>query len=177
MKNNSMPRWELTLDDKTPIIIRPIGINDIMLEKEFFNNLSLNSKRDRFLGGIAQLSSKALKDFCNIDYRHNMAFVAVINEPLKEKIVGIVRYAEDKDNSKNAEISVVVDDNWQNKGIATELLKRLIDFAKSKGFHKLYSIDSYANRKMKLLAKELGFTKKTDPDDASLIIYEIDIRN
>jgi acetyltransferase len=177
MSINSMPLWELTLEGKTQVVIRPITINDIQLEKEFFDNLSQNSKHDRFLGGITKLSSKALKDFCSIDYLHNMAFVAVIKGTFNENIIGIVRYVEDSNNSKNAEIAITVDDDWQNKGIGTELLKRLMEFAKNAGINKLYSIDSYANRKMKVFAKELGFSKKNDPDDASLVIYEIDIRN
>ncbi len=175
MKYSSVPLWEIKLDDKYEIIIRPITPEDIELEKDFFNQLSQESKHNRFLGGVAVLSSKVLADLCNIDHLHDMAFVAISKDGLSKKIVGVVRYAEDQVGNKKAEIAVTVADDWQDKGIGTELLKKLIEFAQVAGIKKFYSIDNYANEKMRVLAKEFGFSKHQDPEDASLIIYDLDI--
>lgn len=167
--------WEMKLNDGTEVEIRPITYQDTKLEVEFFNQLSQESRHYRFLGGVSELSSEALADLCNIDYFHDMAFVAVTLGSLNKKILGMVRYAEDPKMVKTAEIAVTVADEFQNQGIGTELLKRLIGFAKLAGMKKLYSIDSYSNKKMKDLAKEFNFSSRTDPDNATQVIYELDI--
>lgn len=175
MKYNPMLLWEMKLEDGTEIEIRPITYQDIELEKQFFEELSEASRHYRFIGGISGLSDEAIADLCNIDYFHDMAFVAVTLDALNKKIVGVGRYAEDKEMAKHAEFAVTVADEFQNHGIGTELLKRMIDFAKLAGMKRLYSIASSSNKKMMLLANQFNFSSKTDPDNSAQIIYELDV--
>ncbi|MFC3194887.1 GNAT family N-acetyltransferase [Marinicella sediminis] len=175
MKQHTLPSWELKLKGGTRLTIRPITLSDQTMEKAFFEQLSQESRHYRFLGGVSELSSQTLAKLCDMDYCHDMAFLAVINSGKEEQIIGVVRYAEDPKSPHVAELAVTVADDWQHQGIATELLTRLIQYAQSKGIKKIYSVDSYANRKMQQLASDFGFKSHPDPDDSTQVIYEIDI--
>jgi len=68
---------KLTIDG-IDITIRPLCNEDITLERDFIEKLSIQTKRLRFFGVINQFSEKLLKKLCNIDFEHRMAFIATI---------------------------------------------------------------------------------------------------
>lgn len=158
--------------DKEAITIRPIRPTDVGLEAEFIERLSPATRRYRFLGGVRQLSPRMLKDFCEVDFDQSAAFVAVTVENGKETEIGVVRYAPSSlDDVREMAITVV--DEWQNQGVGTLLAQQLIDFAKSHGIKKLYSIDLADNTYMRQLADDLGMRAQRDPDDAHQVIYSL----
>ena len=87
--------------------------------------------------------------------------------------VGVARYSG-VPNGK-AEIAVTVSDEWQNKGLGTALMKRLIELARQRGIREFYSVDASGNDHMRKLAQHLGFQCKTDPEDATQVIYTLQL--
>ena len=154
------------------VLIRPISPDDAELENNFIDNLSDQSKHYRFLGGRAHLSVKELTALCDIDYDSKMAFIALIDNGDQGTVIGVSRYAMDKDN-ESFEFAVTIADEWQNKGLGTLLMKYLIDHARSHEIKQIYSIDLASNNKMRALANDLGMTNKKDPNDANQIIYSL----
>ena len=154
------------------VLIRPISPDDAKLEQDFINNLSDQSKNYRFLGGRAPLSIKELIALCNIDYDSKMAFIALIDDGDQGTVIGVSRYAIDK-NYGSFEFAITVADAWQNKGLGTLLMKHLIDYARSHEIKQIYSIDLASNYKMRALANELGMKNNIDPNDANQIIYSL----
>jgi GNAT superfamily N-acetyltransferase len=159
------------------VLIRPICAADAARNADFISALSPPSKHYLFLGGIAQLSDRALRNLCDPDYAHDMAYVALAvddthAEPQRE--VGVCRYAG-ANPATGAEISVAVADEWQRKGLGKLLLERLIDYARAHGVKRLYSMDAISNEPMRTLARRVGFSERRDPDDPHQVIYSLDL--
>ncbi len=136
--------WTETLNDGRRVLIRPIRRDDVERNAAFLDALSPPSKHFLFLGGVARLSDEALQRLCDPDHAHDMAFVALDargGEPQRQ--VGVCRYAG-TDSTQGAEISVAVADDWQHHGLGKRLLTHLIDYARSHGVTRLYSMDSAA---------------------------------
>jgi GNAT superfamily N-acetyltransferase len=167
-----------TLADGRRVIIRPIRPDDVARNSEFLESLSPPSRHFLFLGGIARLNDEELGRLCNPDHASAMAFVALAADPKgleSNRQVGVCRYAG-AGSANGAEISVAVADDWQQQGLGRKLLLRLIDYARTHGVKRLYSMDSAANDRMRKLGEELGFVAKRDPDDMRQIILSLDLR-
>jgi len=133
------------IKDGTRMLLRPIKPSDEELIKEFFYKLSDETIYKRFMGVKKYLPRKQLHELANVDYSKNMAIVAVIGENEKEEITGIGRYGLDE-NTNSAEVAFVVRDDWQRKGIGTELLKYLTMIAKKRGLYG-FTADVFADNK------------------------------
>jgi N-acetylglutamate synthase-like GNAT family acetyltransferase len=115
-----------------------------------------------------------LKNLCNIDGKHVMAFVETIKEKNQEQQIAVSHYALG-DNENEGEIAVTVADDWQQQGIGTLLMKPLFEYARNNGIKHVYSLDLASNVAMAHLAKDLGMTAKREPDDAQLVRYSLEI--
>lgn len=163
------------LRDGSRVLIRPIRPDDTAAQAAFFDGLSPHSKHLLFLGGIAHLRDADLERLCSPDETREAAFVAVAQAPDTDTHVGLCRYASSQVPCDEAEISVAVADAWQHKGLATLLLKRLIQHARERGVRRLYSVDSAMNHRMRSLARHIGFIERPDPDDVHQVIYSMDL--
>jgi GNAT superfamily N-acetyltransferase len=169
--------WTETLKDGRRVAIRPIRLDDVERNERFLEQLSPPSKHFLFLGGIAQLSDDALRRLCDPDHANDMAFVALeadISRGSALRQVGVSRYAG-ASSPQGAEISVAVADEWQHRGLGKRLLEQLIEYARAHGVKRLYSMDSMGNTRMRKLARDVGFSERPDPDDASQVICYIDL--
>ncbi len=169
------PRWSETLNDRTHVLIRPIRKQDREAERSFIEQLSPEARRRRFLGRMDHPSEQLIEQLTNIDYVHDMAFVAIVREDAHERIIGVSRYNTDEDGI-SCECAVTVSDGWQQKGLGTLLMKHLIEVARSRGILRMFSIDSAENVLMKDLAMHLGFRTRTDPEDSSQVVHELDLQ-
>ncbi|MDX1570918.1 MAG: GNAT family N-acetyltransferase [Xanthomonadales bacterium] len=165
--------WTDTLSDGTRVRIRPITSDDLDAERTFLGRLSAESLRGRFLGGVNHLSEKDLQRLCDIDHEHEMAFVAMGGNGADSE-VGASRYAVDGE-SDQAEIAVVVADDWQHKGLGSLLLMHLLDYAKLHAINELHSLEFADNEAMRRLARDFGFREAPDPDNPELVRYTLNL--
>jgi RimJ/RimL family protein N-acetyltransferase len=163
-----------TLRDGSRVMVRSIRPEDAAAQSAFIDGLSAESKRLLFLGAIAHLRERELRRLCSPDYIHDMAYVAIAPGADGDQI-GVCRYASAQPTCEEAEISVAVADAWQHKGLATLLLRRLINHAKAHGIKRLYSMDAATNERMRRLARHLGFSEAPDPRDARQVIYSMQL--
>ena len=166
------PRWTETLRDKTKVLIRPITKLDTEEEREFIEALSPQSRRFRFLGAVRHPSSELIAQFTDIDYDHEVAFVAVLPDDASGKFLGDSRYSTSSDGA-SCECAITVLDEWHNKGLGFVLMKHLIEVARARGILHMYTIDSVENLDMDDLAEELGFTRRIDPEDGTQAIHSL----
>jgi L-amino acid N-acyltransferase YncA len=89
-----------------------------------------------------------------------------------ETEIGVSRYAEIPGEGAG-ELAVTIADAWQHKGLGHLLLRKLIDYAKTHGIKRLYSVELADNSAMRELATDLGMTVSRDPDDANQVIYSL----
>jgi GNAT superfamily N-acetyltransferase len=160
------------LNDGQPVTIRLMSGRDAPAEREFISGLSPETRRLRFLGQIGQPSDAMITWLTAIDFVHDLAFVAVITEGERERIVGVSRYGLDPAGGR-CECAVVVADDWQGRGLGVRLMQHLIDVARARGIEVMYSLDAASNTAMKDLARFLGFSRRPDPEDATMVIHEL----
>ncbi|MBY8998356.1 MAG: GNAT family N-acetyltransferase [Candidatus Thorarchaeota archaeon] len=113
-------------------LIRPDDADRI---KELFYDLSEESIYFRFLTPLKSLRRQTLQDFYNVDQARDISVVAVIKsskEGETETIIGAGRYLLNR-STNEAEFAILVQDEYQGKGVGTYLLNHLMRIAKSKG--------------------------------------------
>jgi GNAT superfamily N-acetyltransferase len=120
----------LTLRDGTEVVIRAIVPEDAPLLQALFRRLSPESVYLRFLTRLKELSQNQAVRLANVDYYTQMALVATLGPD----IIGVARYAPSMDQAPGmAEAAVVVQDEYQSRGLGTLLLSRLSDYAREHG--------------------------------------------
>jgi len=154
------------------VTLRPINPADSSMEDTFVRNLSVETKHNRFLGGVKELSPAELRRLCDVDGYHSMAFVATVQEDGRETEIGVSRYDEGS-SAGVREMAVTIADAWQHKGVGRLLVQRLIAHARTHGVKRLYSVDLADNVAMRDLAGELGMNARRDPGDANQVIYSL----
>jgi acyl-CoA hydrolase/RimJ/RimL family protein N-acetyltransferase len=114
------------------ILLRPIKISDEPLLKDLFYGLSDRSLYERFISARKDMPHARLQQFVIIDYTKQMSILAVIQEGEKEVAVGLGQYVINAD-IHTADVAFVVRDDYQDKGVGTELLSYLTYLGKRSG--------------------------------------------
>ena len=166
--------WIETLNDGSPVLIRPLRPEDRQRETAFIKRLSEQACRFRFLGKLKEGSPDLLDQLMDVDQRSRMAFVALAHDNGELRMVGVSRYGASGDE-KQCECAVTVADDWRQRGLAVLLMQHLIDIARKNGFRTMFSIDAAENEPMRELAGYLGFQRRIDPDDATQVIHTLDL--
>lgn len=167
-----VPESMVTLLDGSKVAIRALRKEDAGLERDFIRNLSPESRWMRFLGQIGEPSDSLIRKLTELDYQHDMAFIALSRDGGIEHEVGVSRYSLASDG-RSCECAVTVADAWQGKGLGTILMRDLIDIARRRGIRTMFSIDANENERMQELARDLGFKRERDPDDATRVIHRL----
>jgi acetyltransferase len=164
----SQLQTDYQLADGTEIIIRPIRPEDAQIEQAFVRDLSPKAKYFRFMQTLQELTPEMLIRFTQIDYDREMAFIAVVEQQGQELEIGVARYATNPDGN-SCEFALVVDDEWQHKGIGTRLMETLMTTARTRGFQTMEGEILADNQQMLKLMDLLEFNKTTSPDDSHII--------
>jgi GNAT superfamily N-acetyltransferase len=144
----------VTLRDGSEVRIRPIRADDKAALLRGFERLSPESRYRRFLTPMTTLNPRMLRYLTEIDHHSHEALVAEAvhtGEP-----VGVARYICSADDRAVAEVAVAVVDDWQGRGAATELLRRLEQRAVEEGIERFVAICLAGNREVLELLAELG---------------------
>jgi len=167
-----VPESVVTLLDGSEVTVRALRKEDAGLERDFIRNLSPESRWMRFLGQIGDPSDSLIRKLTELDYQHDMAFIALSRESGIVREVGVSRYSLAPDG-QSCECAVTVADTWQGKGLGTVLMRDLIDIARRRGIHSMFSIDANENERMRELARDLGFKREQAPDDPTRVIHRL----
>src|SRR5690606_39221172 len=89
--------------------------------------------------------------------------------------VGVARYVLDA-AGRDCEFAVVVADSWQGRGVATRLLRNLISAARERGLGQMHGVVLRENANMLALARDLGFERRSHPDDSQLVLISLDLQ-
>ena len=145
-----------TTETGLEIFLRPAKISDEPLLKEFVYSLSDQSLYRRFISRRTDMPHEFLQKFVIIDYAEEMAIFAVTGHAQKEEIIGVGRYYIDK-NTHTAEVAFVVRDDFQKRGIGTELLKYLTYLAQKQGLLGFTAEVLVDNKPMLHVFQKMGF--------------------
>lgn len=160
------------LTDGTLARIRPICADDFEIEREFVQRLSEETKHFRFMAGLSEAPAALLKRLTAIDYSQEMAFIAVIEEGGNETAIGVARYVVDE-NRRSCEFAIVVSDAYRRRGVATQLMRSLMQYARKVGMKSMHGEILASNHGMVEFMRYLGFDIVPNSEDFSLVTAEV----
>ncbi|MDY6796030.1 MAG: GNAT family N-acetyltransferase [Actinomycetota bacterium] len=155
-----LERYRVT-SDGLDILLRPVKISDEPLLKDFFYSLSDESNYSRFFALREYMPHEVLQKFVAINYTRQMVILAVAQEGEREKAIGVGQYAVLGD-THTAEVAIAVRDDYQEKGIGTELLAHLAMIAKREGLHGFTADYLAQNRPVNRLIAKTGLEAKKE---------------
>lgn len=149
------------MKDGTPVTIRPIRPEDEPLVIRFHETLSEHSVYSRYFHMMSlrqRVAHERLIRICFIDYDREMALVAERKHPEKgaREILGVGRLIKSH-GANEAEIAILVSDRYQQRGLGTELVRRLIEIARNEGLRRLSAEILPENRAVQRICERLGF--------------------
>ena len=142
------------LRDGSAVLIRQVRGTDAPLLADGFARLSAASRQMRFLGVKKELSAAELRYFTDVDHHDHEALVAL--DRSGQQGVGIARFIRDADDPQAAEIAVTIVDDWQGRGLGTELLTRLSGRARQEGIRRFTALADAGNVAVAALLRNAG---------------------
>jgi acetyltransferase len=156
------------LKDGGEVTLRPVRPEDEPAHSEFISRLSPEDSRFRFFHTVRSMPHTQLARLTQIDYDREMAFVAVRPGAAGPETVGVVRTVADPANEV-AELSIVVRTDLKRRGLGSELLRKALDYCRSRGTKELAGDVLAENESMLELAKRFkGFTLSA-PDEQGIV--------
>jgi len=142
------------------LTVRPIRPEDAEAHAAFFGRLSPEDVRYRFFAALRELSPEQIARLTQIDYDREMAFIAARDNG---ETVGVARLAGEP-GSDTAEFAVIVQPDMKGRGLASHLMRRLIDWARSRNLTEITGQVLADNAPMLAFVRHLGFTLRRLPE-------------
>ena len=122
------PLTEVTLPDGTAALIWPLLDNDRNLLRQGFAQLSPESRQQRFLTSLPELSDAMLRllvdDVDGVD--HVALLLTVLPEGGPARQVGVARLVRYPREPAVADVAVTVVDAWQGRGVGSALMTAVL---------------------------------------------------
>ena len=126
-------RSTATLRNGLVVSIRRIRKDDRERLLRAFRSLDRETVYTRFFGYVAEISDEELDRATETDPRRQVALVVTIGDGDDEVIIGGGRYVVIEGPQRIAEIAFTVDEDYQGLGIASLVLRKLIEIGRGFG--------------------------------------------
>ncbi len=156
--------WKLA--NGTAVTIRPIRPEDEPLMITFHKSLSEETVHLRyfgFLGGEALVAHERLVRICFSDYDREIALVVetIQAAQAQRQIIAVARLIKAY-GANEAEVAIVISDDWQGKGLGTKLLGDLVAIGRTEGLERIVGYILPENYVMQRICRKLGLTLRYD---------------
>lgn len=163
--------WDWKLKDGTPVTIRPIRPEDEPLMVQFHHTLSERSVYLRYFCSLSlstRVEHERLVRICFASYDRGFALVADRKNPQtgEHEVLGVGRFSAL--NRTEAEAAVLVSDQWQGRGLGTELLAGVARVAREEKFQRLCGEILRDNLPTQAIFKKVGFRLRATDDPSSV---------
>ncbi|MBN1480373.1 GNAT family N-acetyltransferase [candidate division KSB1 bacterium] len=146
---------QTTLDDGTPVLIRPLRPEDHDDILSGFQRLSPHTRYLRYSSVSAKLTPDDLNTLICQDETKCLALGAADLRRPGHYGMGVARYMRCDEEPNTAEIAIVVVDEYQGRGLGSLMLDLLITIARKNGFHTLSGYVLAENRAMIRMLKRV----------------------
>lgn len=146
-------------------LVRPIVPADARLLVEFHGRLSERTAYLRFFTFHPELTSGEVERFTHVDYTDRLALVVEHDKCL----IGVGRY-DHEPSTDSAEVAFVVADEWQHRGIGTQLLAELARHARRQRVHYLTAVTMGENRAMLGVFRHSGLLMTSSFDQGTVTV-------
>lgn len=152
--------------------VRPAEDNDDPALADFFEHVTKDDLRFRFLSSIQHVSPKQIEQMTHVDHERTEDYL--VFEIGGDRIIASAMLAADK-KMEVAEVAFTVHENYKGRGIETSLLEYVRNRAVAKGIKKLQSIESRENHCTIDLEKRMGFKAKGIDGEPMLVLLEANL--
>ena len=153
------------------MFVRPIRPADREMLRTAFARLGEQSRYQRFLTAINELSESELRYLTEVDHHDHEALVAI--DTATRDGVAVARFVRNADGV-SAEAAITVIDEWQGRGGGTAMCNLLAARAREEGIERFTALLLAANEQMRDVLASLGPTRVVSRD-AGTIVVEVDI--
>lgn len=159
----------IRLPDGEALLLRPIRPEDEPAFQRLFAGLSPEAVRLRFLHPMKMMPKTMAARLTQIDYDREMALVLTEGDGRRNgDLFGVVRFTADP-NNENAEFAILLNGEKTGLGLGPMLMRRIIDYARSRRISRLFGEVLNDNRPMLAVCKALGFSQRGIPDDPGVV--------
>jgi len=120
---------------------------------------------------LADVSAQESDKLSHLDYRHEMAFVAL--DEGTGQMLGLVRLKDELDE-KTAEFAILVRSRVKGHGLGWLLMQRVINYAKAKRLRRVYGDVLAENATMLQMCAELGFQAQDMGPDLKRVVLDLE---
>lgn len=164
--SNATPFTELVTQSGLQLSIRPVSRDDGALLKNFFDGVTPEDLRFRFLTAMLKVSDEQIAIMVDVDHKQTEDFLAFVDDGT---LVGTAMIAIDPSRER-AEVAIAVRADFKHRGVGWTLLDHAAKFAQACGIKTLEAVESRANQKAIEVERDSGFTVKAYPGDSTLVI-------
>lgn len=142
------------------VCFRPIKPSDEEKMRDLFYRFSDQAVYSRYFTSIKTMPHKKMQEYVNVNYRWVMSIVGIVETEGTEKIIAEARYARAKQDAF-ADVAFVVDEDYQNMGIASYLFELLIRTAREEGIEGFTADVLATNKQMLKVFEKAPFPVQT----------------
>ncbi len=168
-----LPAWAATTvtQDGVNLNLRPACAEDEPKLADFLRQLNPQDLRFRFLSATKGASPGLAHALADIDHTQTENLLAFDdqNELVATTMIAAPPGADD------AEVAIAVRSDLKGHGVGWSMLDQACDYARSRGFKTLQSVQMSDDRAAIALEKEMGFRAQPNPDDMSLTTLSKDL--
>jgi acetyltransferase len=157
---------DLTTRSGVKLHVRPVLPSDEWALAAFFQHVSDEDKRFRFLSAVQEVGHERLAAMTQVDYRRTINFLAFAEDGT---LVATAMVAAAGDRSR-AEFAISVHRSWKGKGISWTMTDYLLRYASAEGIRAMESLESRENHAAIALEREFGFQTVPCDDSPSELI-------
>jgi acetyltransferase len=172
--NQYVDTWKMK--DGTELTIRPIRPEDEPAIVKFHEKLSDRTVTRRYFQPMSlwqRTAHERLTHICFIDYDREMALVSEIKNAKGElEIIAASRMSK-QHGTNSALTACVIRDDFQHKGLGTELFRRHLDIARAEGLKQVVCNMLEDDKDSQAILKKLGF--RLTPNGEKYVRAEIDL--
>ncbi|MER5337691.1 GNAT family N-acetyltransferase [Micromonospora sp. NPDC002717] len=151
----------LVLPDGTEAAVRPAGADDLAGVVELHEACSARSRYRRYLGGAAAPSAARLRRLLEPARGLTLLATAGGDAGEAETVLAMANLLAEGDE---AEVALLVRDDWQRRGLGSALLRRLVRHAEQAGYAALVLHVHAENAPMLRTVRRLGRPTPTERD-------------
>jgi acetate---CoA ligase (ADP-forming) len=149
---------DIALRDGTTVQVRPASPQDAAELRRLFEGLSEESRYLRFFSGAVDLPL-VVGWAADVDHQRRDGLVAVTGP--EGRIVAHAGWERERDHPERAEVALVIDDDFQGRGLGTILLGQLAESARKRGVEMFVAEVLPGNHRMIQVFRDSGFAVRT----------------
>jgi GNAT superfamily N-acetyltransferase len=170
-----LPQWNSqgVTREGIKLNVRPANPSDERPLVDFFDRVRPQDLRFRFLSAIKAIWPRLAYDLANIDHSEMENLLAFDEDG--QLVASAMITTSDKDK-EDAEVAITVRSDLKHHGIGWTMLERASEYARSRGFKRLHSVQQSDDRAAIALQEEMGFRPQPSQHDMSVTILSKDLQ-